>query len=99
MQPIANNLPSFNTDIDSYNTAFQSLLGHFNDLVTHMQELNGMWEGEAHEEFLQTFSIDQAKVDDMNEDFNQVLEELRYADKEYETCEGKVAGLIDQLEG
>ena len=99
MERIANNLPTFEGDITNYDGAYQSLIGHFTDLVTHMTELNAMWEGEAHEEFLQTFHIDEEKVNQMNDDFKEVLEELRFAHREYTTNENNVASIIDELEG
>ena len=98
MERIANNLPTFEGDISNYDAAYQSLLNHFSDLVTHMTELNAMWEGEAHDEFLTTFHIDEDKVNQMNDDFKEVLQELKFADKEYTTNENNIASIIDELE-
>lgn len=94
---IANDLGTFEGDINDYSSNYQNLTSHFSDMVDHMNALNNMWEGEAHTEFLQTFEVDKNKTLQMIEDFKQIMEELKYAHRQYSECENSVAGLIDQM--
>ena len=94
---MANNLETFNGDIGDYNTHYQNLVNHFSDMVDHMNALNNMWEGEAHNELLQTFETDRQKTHDMIDDFNKILEELRFAHTQYSDCERNVANMINQM--
>ena len=94
---MANDLERFAGDIDDYNGQHQNLINHFNDMVVHMNALNSMWEGEAHDEFLQTFEMDKAKINAMIEDLGKVLEELRFAHSEYTQCENNIAGMINNM--
>ena len=94
---MANELERFAGDIGDYNNHYQNLINHFNDMVNHMNQLNNMWEGEAHDEFLQTFGVDREKTNRMIGDFGKILEELRFAHTEYTQCENNIAGMIDQM--
>lgn len=44
-QEIANNLSTFKNSIEDYERAYRNLVKDFNDVVTHMRALNGMWTG------------------------------------------------------
>ncbi len=94
---MANNLETFNGDISDYNVYYQNLVQHFNDMVNHMNALNSMWEGEAHNEFLHTFDVDKQKTQNMISDFRKILEELRFAHAQYSDCERSVASMINQM--
>lgn len=94
---MANELERFSGDIGDYSNHFQNLITHFGEMVDHMNALNNMWEGEAHDEFLKTFSVDKEKTNKMIEDFGKILEELRFAHSEYTQCENSIAGMIDQM--
>ncbi|MCR5556412.1 MAG: hypothetical protein K6F75_02495 [Butyrivibrio sp.] len=96
-ETIANNLEAFDGDIRDYNSHYKKLINHFDDLVNHMNALNSMWEGEAHDEFLRTFETDKDKTKNMIEDFGKVMEELRFAHREYSNCERDVANMINQM--
>ena len=66
-------------------------------MTDHMNALNNMWEGEAHDEFLATFEEDRQKTIRMIEDFKKVLDELRFAHTSYTECENNVASMIEQM--
>ncbi len=66
-------------------------------MVDHMNALNNMWEGEAHDQFLQTFSVDREKTFQMIDDFGKILEELRFAHTEYTLCENSISNMIDSM--
>lgn len=94
---MANDLGRFDGDIGDYNKFYQSLIGHFGEMVDHMNALNNMWEGEAHDQFLQTFSVDREKTFQMIDDFGKILEELRFANTEYTLCENSISNMIDSM--
>ncbi|MDC7292482.1 MULTISPECIES: hypothetical protein [unclassified Butyrivibrio] len=97
MDVIANNLPQFDGDIQDYNSGYTQLSQAFDQMVIHMNELNTMWEGEAHEELKNTFSNDQQKTQTMLDDVLRVYNELKFAHSEYTSCEQKVSGIINDL--
>jgi uncharacterized protein YukE len=97
MNVIANNLPQFDGDIQDYAAEQNGLNSAFDQMVAHMNELNSMWEGEAHEQLKQTFTTDQQKVNQMLQDVLRVYKELKFAHSEYTTCESNVAGIINDL--
>ncbi|MCR4596567.1 MAG: WXG100 family type VII secretion target [Lachnospiraceae bacterium] len=94
---MANDLTVFDGDINDYGNHYQSLVGHFGDMVDHMNALNNMWEGEAHDEFLATFETDRTKTQEMIDDFKKVMDELRFAHTEYTECENSIANMIEQM--
>lgn len=94
---IANNLQTFESDINDYNNHLQNLISHFSNLITHMNALNSMWEGESHDEFIQKFNIDRENTQIMIDDLKKILDELRFAHSQYSDCERNVASMIDQI--
>ena len=97
MSIIANDLSRFNQDISDYHISEQELNRNFEQLITHMRELNSMWEGEAHEQLMQTFSVDQNQAQAMVDHIREVYNELIFAHSEYSNCESTVAGIIDSI--
>lgn len=97
MSLIANNLPAFDTDIQDFGAQLLELRRHFEETVQHMNDLNSMWEGEAHNEFMNTFEIDRGKTEEAMNMLQRILEDLRYAHAEYTTCENTVSGIIDSI--
>lgn len=97
MDVIANNLPQFDGDIQDYNAGYNGLTQAFDQMVLHMNDLNSMWEGEAHEQFKQTFNVDQQKTKQMLDDVLRVYNELKFAHSEYTTCEHNVSALVNDL--
>lgn len=97
MDVIANNLPQFDGDISEYESFRTGLQNSFNELVANIEQLNTMWEGEAHEQFKATFTTDRQKSEKMLEDVLRVENELKFAHSEYTTCENNVANIIAEL--
>ncbi len=98
MDVIANDLAKFEQDITDYNGSFSRLDKAQLQLLAHMNELQNMWEGEAHEKFMETFGNDYQKVLAMVDFLKEVLGDMNYADKEYTSCESAVGGIIDSME-
>ena len=98
MDIIANDLPRFQQDISDYDAAFQSLQDGSDQLTAHMNDLSRMWEGEAHDQLMETFSADQRRVDELRLMLNDLLSDLRFAHTEYTSCENDVAGIIESIQ-
>ena len=97
MDTIANDLSRFDQDIVDFQRAQQDLVNNYEMLVNHMNELSSMWEGEAHDQFLQTFDVDSKRTQQLCLLLKEIYNELRYAHTEYATCENKVASYIENL--
>ena len=96
-QEIANNLSTFKNSIEDYERAYRNVVQYFNDVVTHMRALNGMWTGEAHDTLMQRFEKDGRTTQEMINYIRQVLDDLAYAETEYTKCENVVAGIVDSI--
>lgn len=97
MEQIANNMPRFENQIQGFAGALSSLTAEFEEMTAHMNALNNMWTGEAHDEFLQTFGADAKKVQNMLEYMRTLLANLNYAESEYTNCEQTVGNMIEQI--
>lgn len=97
MEIIANDLNRFDEDIEDFKGFFKELNSNYEMLVTHMNDLNRMWEGEAHNQFLETFSVDSNKVMDMLKLLEEISNDLVFAHSEYSSCEEIVASIIDSI--
>ncbi len=97
MSIIANDLVRFNEDISDYHSQEQELNRNFESLVTHMNALNNMWKGEAHDTLMESFSIDRDQSMTMIDHIREIYNELVFAHNEYTNCEGTVANIIDGI--
>lgn len=97
MDRIANEMASFEGRKQDFANALRKLEENFNALATHMRELNNMWTGEAHDEFLKTFADDEKTVQSVIQYMRILSNNLNYADIQYTTCENTVSNIIDQI--
>ena len=97
MDIIANDLPVFSSDISEYNGAKNYFDRNHESLVAHMNDLNNMWTGEAHDQFVSTFAQDETKIVRLADLLNEMLSELRFAHEEYTRCESTVSGIIESI--
>lgn len=65
-----------------------------NELVSSMQELNGMWEGSAHDAFINQFNIDMQRIDELTKDIEAYLSTLRNAVGVYNRCEDEIENMV-----
>ena len=97
MNRIANDMEKFEDQIQKFDNALNKLETGFEEMAIHMRELNSMWTGEAHDEFLITFENDEKMVLKMIEYMKVLLSNLNYADTEYANCESTVSHMIEQI--
>ena len=98
MDVIANDLTKFGQDISDYNQMLNRLDADQVQLLTHMNELQNMWEGEAHDQFMETFNKDYQTVISMVNFLKEVHGDLTYADTEYTDCESSVESIIESMD-
>ena len=97
MDVIANDLERFGQDITDYNQMLTRLDADQISLLTHMNELQNMWEGEAHNQFMETFNKDYEIVLQMVEFLKELHGDMTYADTEYTECESSVGNIIENM--
>lgn len=98
MELIANNLSTFDSDIINYTDAYGKLDQSQSDLNTHIGELNAMWQGEAHDTMVETFSKDYKDVLKIVNFLKEINNDLTYAKTEYTNCESNVSNIITGME-
>ena len=97
MEIIANDLPRFLGDIGDYENAFSSFRTHFEQLNEDMAALNSMWEGEAHDALVASYEKDKARLQELSNLLEQIMNEMKFAHEEYSRCENNVSQTIDSI--
>jgi len=62
-----------------------------------VSELNGMWEGEAKEAFMNAFQTDLNSLEDMISILSDITSATSEARSDYEICESKVSGIVASI--
>lgn len=87
---IANDLEQFRRDIEQFGQACDFFRDTFFNVTEALNNLNGMWEGGAHDALMERFVIDAeyiGKYISFLEDYRNELEE---AEVSYRSCEADV---------
>lgn len=94
---IAVNISSLKGDIEELERTLNNLERSTNDAYARIQELNGMWTGQANAAFSQQFVNDYTSMQEICENIKSVLDCMRYAQNEYTSCENSVSGIISAI--
>lgn len=94
---IANDLGRFGDSITEFGNACTALEKDFSEVVRHMEGLNAMWSGEAHDALLKRFKEDQANARKIIDFMKEILEDLNYAQTQYRGCENTVGSIVDSI--
>ena len=97
MSVIANNLPKFENDIQSYENVCKNLQTHYACVVKNMIDLNAMWRGESYEALIKTFNEDMKAAQGVMDFLEEMKGKLYTADNEYSDCEKRVRRLINDI--
>lgn len=62
-----------------------------------MDEVNAMWEGQAHDQFLVQVMLDSQRLDALLSSINNLIECMQHAKAEYEKCSDAVSDKIASL--
>ena len=98
MELIANDLRMLVQDITEYNQYYNALNADQLNLLIHMNELQDMWEGDGHEQFVDAFNKDYRQMVNIVNFLREVLEDITMADKEYSSCEASIANIIGNMD-
>ena len=67
------------------------------DMFDSINMLNGMWEGSAHDAFLQAVKSDKQAVEELNQTIGDLLGCFEYAKKQYNNCENSVHQIVQSI--
>lgn len=94
---IAVNISSLNGDIEELERTLNSLKKSTSDAYARIQELNGMWTGQANAAFNSQFVTDYASMQVICDNIKSLLDCMRYAKGEYTSCENSVSSIISAI--
>lgn len=86
IQVTSNELKSKASELQGLNSRFQTEL---ENLMSHLNTLNSMWEGEAKETFNQAFAKDKSSMDRFKSAIDQYVQALNLIASKYEDAEKK----------
>lgn len=83
-----------NSDIASLRDLINEVRSRKNDLLNHMYELDGMWDGPANQEFIKQYTIDNQELEELCSSLTRAIDCMEYARAGYDSCENEVSGII-----
>lgn len=85
-------------------SAIENMKSHLNgirrigsSMMSNVNALNSMWEGEAKTAFMAQFEADYETLNSMAEAIEKLIKNLEYAREQYDACEGSVASIIQGI--
>lgn len=66
-------------------------------VMSCLTELNGMWEGNAHDAFVAQCAVDEEMLEDLITNLNNLVKCLEYAESEYVSCDESVKEKIASI--
>jgi len=94
---IETNTGTMKSDVESIQTEIRGLTDDGKKLQNAVSELNGMWEGEAKEAFMNAFRTDLNSLEDMISILSDITSATSEARSDYEICESKVSGIVASI--
>ena len=94
---MANELERFRSDIDAFEKACKSIDDNYKNMFEEIRALDAMWEGPTHDAFVRQVVQDSESMEEIVEYLKEILEDLRYAHKEYTGCERQVSDIVNSL--
>ena len=97
MREIKQNTSLLQAEINKLDGYARQLETESNTLFQALTQLNGMWEGAAHDTFVNKFTSDRETWKSMLVDLQKMIEKMRTAKQEYDKCESRVINYVRQL--
>ncbi len=91
------NTDSLNSDISRIEQTERSIENVKNSINASIRSLNGMWQGPAHDKFEAQFAKDYEAMNEICEMLKDIIGNLKYARKGYDTCEDKVGDIVRSI--
>ena len=85
-------------DIDILETKMGELDGQTEKMFSAISDLDTMWDGPASEAFKEQFQLDYQSCKEMSKVLKDLVESLKHARQEYDTCEQNVEDLIRAIQ-
>lgn len=96
-EQIAINTDTLRGDITDMDKNLSSVKKTADDMFDAVAALNSMWEGTAHDAFLQAVKDDKNAIDELNQTIKELLKCFEYADKQYRSCNQNVNQIIRSI--
>lgn len=88
------NTGNLQNDINELDRLLGQMSNQKQRLIRNVEEMNAMWTGQANSAFNNQFKVDMENFESMLQTLREMLESLRNAKKEYDSCEQRVASII-----
>ncbi len=75
-----------------------SMKSNIDSMFDGINGLNTMWEGDAHDTFVNSAQTDRDRLMEVVEEINTIMQKLEEAQREYESCERTVAGEVQSIQ-
>lgn len=85
------------SDIESLKVHLNSMRQVGNRMMSNINALSSMWEGEAKNAFIKQFQSDYETLNSMAKVIEDLIKDLEYAREQYDTCENRVAAIIQNI--
>lgn len=97
IKEIAVNTSTLMNDIDELQTTLASARAQLDDMFNQMAELDTMWDGPANEEFNRQFRNDYENAKNLCKTIESLLECMKFAKNQYNTCENEVNDIVSAI--
>lgn len=91
------NTGTLKQDTESITESLKKIKDKIKAMQADVKSLNGMWSGEANEQFNQAFQDDLTDLGFICDSIQSLIDYETNAKTEYDTCETKVADLINSI--
>jgi len=86
-----------NSDVSSLRSLIEDVRTRKNNLLNHMNELDGMWDGPANQEFIRQYQIDDAELSELCDALIRAVDCMEFAKTNYDSCEDEVSQIIASI--
>ncbi len=97
MTTMADDLERHNEDVVRFWQTFNSMIHHVQVMEDTMEELAGMWRGEAYNDLREHFDNDLRTFFKVRDSLNETYKAFDYTFDRYTECEQNVGRLISQI--
>lgn len=97
IQNIAVDTQILHSDINAVQEALDDAKSRAEKMFEGITELSSMWEGSAHDAFTGQFHIDYESMENLFRTISELIDCMRFADKEYNSCETAVEMIINSI--
>lgn len=94
---IAVNTMTLASDIEALNSQLNKAKNDVQKMYVAIQTLNTMWTGPANIVYVAKFLSDKAKMEEMCQTIQKIIDCCSYAKSEYEACERTVNSIVNSI--